>query len=292
MWLTFTLIAAVSAGISTTCIFMLVADIFARIEVDRDISDEARTLPVIFKIMLPLTPSVVKMIKGSSFDNTRNRTEEQLQMCGFDQAVSANEFIAIRILYMISGAAFMLLCMISGRGMLGILCFALLAIYPTAWIRTRIQKRHLEILKALPNILDLLTLSIEAGKDFMSAMRDILARRRRDALAEELDRTFKEIQLGKPRAKALKDLAQRVRQPDLTTVLNSIIQAEELGVSIGELLRIQGDLLRSKRFSRAEKLANEAPVKILLPMAIFIFPAVFIILMAPSLMHAMKIIFK
>ena len=292
MGLTFTLIAAVAAGISTTCIFLLVADIFARIEVDRDISDEAKTLPVIFKIMLPLTPSVVKMIKGSSFDNTRNRTEVQLQMCGFDQAVSANEFVAIRILYAISGAAFMLLCMVSGRGMLGILCFALLAIYPTAWIRTRIQKRHLEILKALPNILDLLTLSIEAGKDFMSAMRDILARRRRDALAEELDRTFKEIQLGKSRAKALRDLAQRVRQPDLTTVLNSIIQAEELGVSIGELLRIQGDLLRSKRFSRAEKLANEAPVKILLPMAIFIFPAVFIILMAPSLMHAMKIIFK
>ena len=84
----------------------------------------------------------------------------------------------------------------------------------------------------------------------------------------------------------------RVRQSDLTSVLNAIIQADELGVSIGQLLRIQGDQLRAKRFSRAEKLANEAPVKILFPVVIFIFPAVFLILMGPILSQAMKALFN
>ena len=84
----------------------------------------------------------------------------------------------------------------------------------------------------------------------------------------------------------------RVRQPDLISVLNAIIQADELGVSIGQLLRIQGDQLRAKRFARAEKLANEAPVKILFPVVLFIFPAVFLILMGPILSQAMKALFN
>ena len=133
----------------------------------------------------------------------------------------------------------------------------------------------------MPNLLDLLTLSVEAGKDFMSSLRDILQRRRMDALNEEWMRTFQEIQLGRKRTEALRDLSKRVRQADLTSVVNAIIQAEELGVSIGQLLRIQGDMLRNKRFSMAEKLANEAPVKIILPIVLFIFPAVMVILIVP-----------
>ena len=139
----------------------------------------------------------------------------------------------------------------------------------------------MEILRALPNLLDLLTLSVEAGKDFMSSLRDILQRRRMDALNEEWMRTFQEIQLGRKRTDALRDLSKRVRQADLTSVVNAIIQAEELGVSIGQLLRIQGDMLRNKRFSLAEKLANEAPVKIIVPIVLFIFPAVMVILIVP-----------
>ena len=156
-----------------------------------------------------------------------------------------------------------------------------MTVYPGAWLNARIAKRHMEILRALPNLLDLLTLSVEAGKDFMSSLRDILQRRRMDALNEEWMRTFQEIQLGRKRTEALRDLSKRVRQADLTSVVNAIIQAEELGVSIGQLLRIQGDMLRNKRFSMAEKLANEAPVKIIIPIVLFIFPAVMVILIVP-----------
>jgi tight adherence protein C len=164
----------------------------------------------------------------------------------------------------------------------------ILVIYPGVWLRKVIQNRHAEILSALPNVLDLLTLSVQAGKDFLASLRDIIQRRKMDALNEELSRTFHEIKLGKKRAQALRDLSVRVGQPDLSTVLNSIIQAEELGVSIGELLTIQGDMLRDKRFSRAEKKAGEAPVKIVLPLALFIFPAVVIILVVPIILQAFK----
>ena len=148
--------------------------------------------------------------------------------------------------------------------------------------------RHLEILKALPNVLDLLTLSVEAGRDFLTALRDIVMRRKLDAIGEELRRSLHEIQLGKTRQEALHEMSLRVNQPELTTVLNSVIQADELGVSIGQLLRVQGDQLRAKRFARAEKLANESPVKILFPIIIFIFPAVFIVLMGPLMSQALK----
>ena len=116
----------------------------------------------------------------------------------------------------------------------------------------------------------------------------MVGRRKRDALNEELRRTLHEIQLGKSRQVALKEMAQRVRQPELTTVLHSIVQADELGVSIGQLLRVQGDQLRAKRFSLAEKLANEAPVKILFPIVVFIFPCVFLVLMGPLISQALK----
>ena len=100
-------------------------------------------------------------------------------------------------------------------------------------------------------------------------------------LGEELLFTFQEIQLGRKRSDALRGMARRVRQVDLTATLNSIVQAEELGVSIAQLLRIQGDTQRAKRFAMAEKQANEAPVKIIIPVVLFILPAVFIILMGP-----------
>ena len=98
----------------------------------------------------------------------------------------------------------------------------------------------------------------------------------------------KEIQVGSSRKDALRNMAQRVAQPDLKSVAFALIQADELGVSIGAILRIQSEQLQSKRFDRAEKLAAEAPVKMLGPLILCIFPAVFIILLGPVLNQAMK----
>jgi tight adherence protein C len=98
----------------------------------------------------------------------------------------------------------------------------------------------------------------------------------------------KEIQVGLPRREALRRLAARVGQPDLRSLARALVQADELGVSIGSILRIQSDQLRARRFERAEKLANEAPTKMLAPLMFFIFPAVFLILLGPVLTQAVK----
>ena len=124
--------------------------------------------------------------------------------------------------------------------------------------------------------------------DFISALQRNCATRKMDPLNEELLRMTKEIQVGSSRKEALRNMAMRCRQGDLKAVANALIQADELGVSIGSILRIQSEQLRSRRFDRAEKLANEAPTKMLGPLMLCIFPAVFIILLGPVLMQAMK----
>jgi len=129
---------------------------------------------------------------------------------------------------------------------------------------------------------------VEAGMDFISALQRNCASRKMDPLNEELLRMTKEIQVGSSRREALKRMSERVNQPDLRSVANALIQADELGVSIGAILRIQSEQLRSRRFDRAEKLANEAPTKMLGPLMFCIFPAVFIILLGPMLSQAMK----
>jgi tight adherence protein C len=280
---------AVCAGISA-CLFLLIAlKMFQQITIEKEVSNEVRKkLPILFKLVLPFIGNVRFIARNSSFKAVREHTEKQLLMAGYADSVNAVDFISMRIMLAIFGAIILVLCIIQQRTLIGLILQVIMVIYPPVWLRKVIQSRHTEILSALPNMLDLLTLSVQAGKDFLASLRDIIQRRKMDALNEELSRTFQEIKLGKKRSRALRDLATRVGQPDLSTVLNSIIQAEELGVSIGELLTIQGDMLRDKRFARAEKKAGEAPVKIVLPLALFIFPAVIIILVVPIVLQAFK----
>lgn len=280
---------ALCAGISA-CLFLFIAlKMFQQITIEKSMSTEVRkSLPIIFKLALLFIPNVRFIARNSSFKSVREQTEKQLLMAGYGDTINAVDFISMRIILAIFGAIVMVICIPQQRPLIGMILLVIMVIYPPVWLRKVIQNRHAEILSALPNVLDLLTLSVQAGKDFLASLRDIIHRRKMDALNEELSRTFHEIKLGKKRSQALRDLASRVGQPDLSTVLNSIIQAEELGVSIGELLTIQGDMLRDKRFARAEKRAGEAPVKIVLPLALFIFPAVVIILVVPIILQAFK----
>ncbi len=279
-------LAAACAGACAFCGFLGMAQLMSTVKIEG--KSEEKQLPLFLRLGALFAPNLKFAIDHPFLDPMRIHAHELILMSGYDQAIDAKRFVGARLVLSMLGIAFFIFTLCLGQPLMGLLVSLLMFIWPIVWIKSVISRRHNEIQKALPNVLDLLTLSVEAGKDFVTALRDILGRRRRDALTEELEIAFREIQLGKQRRVALKDMASRVKQHDLTAVVNAIAQADELGVSIGSLLRIQGDQLRSKRFQRAEKLANEAPVKILFPVVAFIFPSVFIILLGPILMQAFK----
>ena len=285
-------LAALCTGIASGAAALYFLGAMGSVRVDVTQEEEVRQLPIIFRLFLPFATNMEGIANHPSFETSRSLLTAKIAMAGYENALTAATFIALRILITSFGIIMLVIMTVGGQPLWGAVLALALHIYPPAWLRKTIEKRHQSIQRALPNVLDLLTLSVEAGKDFLTSLRDILARRRRDPLGEELERTFHEIQLGKKRTQALKDLVNRVQQPDLSSVINAIIQSDELGVSIAQLLRIQGDQLRSKRFQRAEKLANEAPVKMIIPIAIFIVPAVLIIMGAPLFMKAINILFK
>ncbi len=284
------ILAALCAGLCVTCSIIFLHDIISAIRVDkRKNENRVHNIPLVFRVFLPFSPNFHRICSLENMKEFVRKTTEQLNMAGFDEdSLSAEQFITIRILLTVMGAMFTIFFFMAEKPVYGLLVLLCAFAYPTTWLKSTINRRHLEILKALPNVLDLLTLSVEAGKDFLSALRDILERRKQDELGFELSKALHEIQLGKARQQALREMSNRVKHPELTSVLNSIIQSDELGVSIGQTLRIQGEQLRQKRFALAEKLAGEAPVKILFPIAIFIFPAVFAIIAAPILLRAME----
>ena len=261
---------------------------------------QERSLPLVFKVLLPFVGNLDGMLARPMFAPQIAKADEMLLSAGFEGVLNGREFVALKFLVPIVLGAFwcvfiLLLSAVlpdspieAGCLPLCLLGVALFYLKPMLWLRKALKARHLSIMKALPFVLDILTLSVEAGMDFISALQRNCSSRKLDPLNEELLRMTKEIQIGSSRKEALRNMADRVKQPDLKSVAYALIQADELGVSIGSILRIQSEQLRSRRFDRAEKLANEAPTKMLGPLMLCIFPAVFIILLGPVLSQAMK----
>ena len=277
------LMISIFAGISAWAAFTLVVINMQKVNMAAG-KGLSKPLPLLFKIFLPFAPLAYPLVNRKFCDTMRLTSEERLIMAGYDEVLSARDFVALRAVFLVVGAVFVFLSAGSTFGFLSAAIGVMLMLFPGLWLSGTIKKRHESIMKALPNVLDLLTLSIESGRDLLSSLRDILARRQMDPLGEELNRTFNEIQLGRQRSEALRALAKRVKQVDLSATVNAIVQAEEFGISIGQLLRIQ----RNKRFAMAEKLANEASVKIIIPVVLCILPAVFIVLMGPLLFQALR----
>lgn len=259
-----------------------------------------RRLPLVLRLLLPFVPNLTRFVGGKSFERTRAAADQMIVSAGLEGLLTGTEFVALKFLVPLTCGAFwaaavvLLGALMPGSFfsenmplliLLGVLWFYF---YPLLWLRNTLKRRHFAIMRVLPFVLDLLTLSVEAGMDFMSALQRNCERRKIDPLNEELIRMTREIQVGTPRRVALSNMAERVRQPDLKSVVHALVQADELGVSIGAILRIQSEQLRSRRFERAEKLANEAPVKMLGPLMLCIFPAVFVVLLGPILVQAAR----
>ncbi|HOM42931.1 MAG TPA: type II secretion system F family protein, partial [Bacillota bacterium] len=160
-------------------------------------------------------------------------------------------------------------------------------IIPKFYLRHKISERQKEIERGLPDVLDLLTVSIEAGLSFDGAVAK-LVEKMSGVLAEEFTIVLKEMKVGVSKKEAFKSLVERVPVPSLVTFVSSIIQADQLGVSIGNVLRIQSAQVRQKRMERTKENAMKAPVKMLFPMIIFIMPTIFIVILGPVIIKIME----
>lgn len=264
---------------------------------------QERRLPLLLGMLLPWTPYFTRWFTGARFKAWRAKISDRLTAAGYDDILAPEEYLALRVLCPLVIGPILALALFGLAALsrnpaqeqtstrmvfMVALVVAWMAMYPQFWLKQAIELRHKLIMRALPFVIDLLTLSVEAGLDFMTAIKNIVFRRAPDPLGEELSRVLVEIQLGKTRREALKTMSARVQQSDIRSLVNALVQADEMGVSIGAILRVQADQLRSRRFMRAEKLANEAPVKMLFPLVACIFPAVFLILLGPVILQLMQ----
>jgi tight adherence protein C len=170
----------------------------------------------------------------------------------------------------------------TGRVLLLSLVFGVLGFYlPQLWLGSKISRRQKEIRKALPDALDLLTICVEAGLGFDAAMAQV-CQKWNSQLSMAFQRVLQEIQLGKLRREALRDMSERIGLGELTSFVAAVIQSEQLGVSLANVLHVQADQMRMRRRQIAEEEARKAPLKMLIPMALLIFPALIIVLITPA----------
>lgn len=171
-------------------------------------------------------------------------------------------------------------------------CIGLLLGYmiPDSWLKAKAKQRLQEIKKTLPDTLDLLTVSVEAGLGFDAALLKVVEKQK-GVLSEEFLRVLQEIKMGRPRRESLRDLVRRYKSAeDLGNVIASIVQADQLGISIGGVLRNQALQIRQKQRQRIEEKAQKAPVKMMIPLVFFVFPTIFIVVIGPAAIQIIEML--
>ncbi len=219
----------------------------------------------------------------------------QLRHAGTPFGLTVNEWIVWNVIILIIclGLAFLLMSGLTGFAKVStLLSLAGLGVFlPHFYLRRLIDQRQLAIRKGLPDLLDLLTVSVEAGLGFDQAMGKVVEKTG-GPLADEFRLTLQEVQMGKSRREALRDLGLRTGVEGVINFTNALIQADKLGVSLGNVLRVQSEDMRRKRRQEAEEKAMKAPIKLLFPLIFFIFPSLFIIILGPAAINIMNVFIK
>jgi tight adherence protein C len=225
--------------------------------------------------------------------NTLESTRHKLDLAGNPNNWTPSEFFGIRAIAtvalagLIFGALSITKTELPARiGMTAVFA-ALGYLLPGLWLGSKIRSRKGNVIKSLPDALDLLTICVEAGLGFDQAMQKV-AEKWDNEMSRAFARVLHEIRLGKTRREALRDAAQRIDVGDVTSFVAAVIQSEQLGVSIAKVLRIQSDQMRVRRRQRAEEKAHQAPVKMLFPMVFLIFPSIWVVLLGPAILQVMS----
>lgn len=270
-------------------------DISRRLGEDVDVAGESRDSvreselkkPLLQRIIKPLLANLSRQLINLFPAGVGRNLDLRLQRAGNPGKLTSGEFLVLQLLLaaVFAAAAFFLFGFSPWQTFLA----AVPGWYiPSLLLINRAQKRDREIEKSLPDILDLLTVSVEAGLGFDAALVKV-AEKANSILAGEFRRVIKEIRMGKSRRDALKDLARRLDSESITSFVGAVVQADQLGISFSRILRLQAEKVRFKRKQRAEEEAMKAPVKMLIPLILFVFPAIFIVLLGPAVLKIMAV---
>ena len=239
------------------------------------------------RIVLPFFNRIGKLSQRFTPQATLESTRRRLEMAGNPMRMDPAFFLTMRfVLATLLGGSIFLTFALSGRnwvqGLTLTVVFLLLGfMFPDLWLTSRINRRRKGVFRAMPDALDLLTICVEAGLGFDAAMAKVQEKWDNE-LALEFGRVIQEIRLGKLRRDALRDMAERIGVAELTSFVAAVIQSEQLGVSLAKVLRIQSDQMRVRRRQMAEEEAHRAPIKMIFPIALLIFPSILIVLLGPA----------
>lgn len=249
--------------------------------------------PFYDRIIKPIGHNLLKMISKTAPSGIKDRINQKLIMAGNPFKIGVNGWLLLKILFtLVIPSIFIVDIILSNNFSLDTLALIVTIIImsfflPNILLIQLIKKRQKKITNLLPDVLDLLTVSVEAGLSFDGALSRLVDKMD-DHLTNEFSRVLNEMKMGKSRREALRDMSLRCEVPDLTAFIGSIIQAEELGVGITKVLRIQSKQMRLKRRQRAQEKAMKAPIKMLFPLIIFIFPAIFTVLLGPAVIRIVE----
>lgn len=253
--------------------------------------------PFFDRVIKPIGDSLSKLISKATPGGLKGRINNKLMMAGNPFNITVNLWILLKSCFILLcssilwGSIIVTKSFSSERIVMLFVITLLLYFLPNLLLLQVTQERQKKIINTLPDVLDLLTVSVEAGLSFDGALSRVVDKTQGD-LSKEFSRVLNEMKMGKNRREALRDMSGRCGVPDLTSLVGAIIQADELGVGITNVLRIQSKQMRSKRRQRAQEKAMKAPIKMLFPLILFIFPTIFTVLLGPAVIRMIKVFAK
>ncbi len=275
----------ITFAIAGILFFALVAFLYSMIDQeDRTYMDP---LPWKLKILWPFIQIIANFFVVYLPYELLESTDKKISQSGVSYLLNAEQFIALRIISAIIAPLFALFVMVSLKNfqpvwliITPILGFML----PIIWLSDTRKKRDDAVIRTLPVYLDFLTMCVEGGLNLQGALGQAMEKAPAGPLRNEFAIVLRDLRSGLSRADSLRRMAERLDIQEITSFVSSIIQAEKMGASMASVLRIQSDQRRNERFQRAEKKAMEAPVKLVFPLVLFIFPVTFIVLLFPIAM--------
>ena len=249
--------------------------------------------PFAERVLVPLLEGLANLATRVNPQEGMQNIQHSLDLAGNPYDWSPMQFLGFRLLAALLLGGLGVVVLVIARQMAlarRIILVGVMAVggyyLPSLWLKSKTSSRQREITRSMPDALDLLTICVEAGLGFDGAIARV-AEKWDNELGREFRRVLQEVQLGKLRREALRNMAERIEVPEVSTFVAAIIQAEELGVSIAKVLRIQAEEMRRRRRQRAEELARQAPIKMLPAIAFLIFPAIFVVLLGPAVIRIM-----